>query len=197
MGESLLRFINIRKTIFMVFTTMLVAGILSGCGGSNEGDAMSTGTVDNMMGGFHVEQFEVKSDDLNGGVWDTIITNTENGKNLSPALSWDPVDGADSYVIYMIDTSANNWMHWKSNSVTDTDLKQGWASGDEYVGPYPPSGTHNYEIYVIALKRGLDHLEGDFDSANSGFKEDLKKLDTPGGNILAYGHIMGTYTYGD
>ena len=197
MGESLIRFINTRKTMFIVVITTLFAGILSGCGGNNGGDTMSKGTIDDMMGRFHVEQFEVKSDDLNGGVWDTIITNTENGENLSPALSWDPVDGADSYVIYMVDTSANNWMHWKSNGVTYTDLKQGWASDEEYVGPYPPSGTHNYEIYVIALKKDLDHLGGDFDSANNDFEEDLKMLDTPGGNILAYGHIVGTYTHGD
>lgn len=171
--------------------------ILSGCGKESGGSEMNISDNEDMMSGFGVRQFEVTSDDLHDGVWDTIITNTEYGENVSPSLSWDPVEGADSYVIYMVDPTARNWMHWKSNDVKDTDLEQGWASDDEYVGPYPPNGTHDYEIYVIAIKEGLDTIGGDFDAANTGFEDDLKELNVPAGNILAYGHIVGTYTHGD
>ncbi len=171
--------------------------ILSGCGKESGGSEMNISDNEDMMSGFGVRQFEVTSDDLHDGVWDTIITNTEYGENVSPSLSWDPVEGADSYVIYMVDTTARNWMHWKSNDVKDTDIERGWASEDEYVGPYPPNGTHDYEIYVIAIKEGLDTIGGDFDAANTGFDDDLKELNVPAGNILAYGHIVGTYTHGD
>ena len=171
--------------------------ILTGCGGKSGDGEMSTSNYADMMSGFDVRRFDVTSDDLHDGVWDTIITNTEYGENVSPSLSWDPVEGAGSYVIYMVDPTARNWMHWKSNDVNDTDLEQGWASDDEYVGPYPPSGTHDYEIYVIAVKEGLDTIGGDFDAANIGFEDVLKALNVPAGNILAYGHIVGTYTHGD
>lgn len=89
-------------------------------------------------------QFDISSDDLHDGVWDTVITNTDYGKNVSPQLSWEPVEGAKSYVIYMVDTSAGNWLHWRAGNITETTLEQGSATECEYIGPYPPSGTHNY-----------------------------------------------------
>ena len=66
------------------------------------------------------ETFALSSGDLHDGVWDTVITNTVNGENVSPQLSWEPVDGAECYAIYMVDTSANCWIHWKSGGVTET-----------------------------------------------------------------------------
>ncbi len=141
-------------------------------------------------------EFEVSSSDLHDGVWDTVITNTKYGENVSPALSWDPVDGAECYVIYMIDTSARNWMHWKMENVTETELLRGRASDSEYVGPYPPSGTHDYEIYVYALKEPVSDIGGDFDKANPGFDDVIRNLDKSCGNIIACGHIKGTYTHG-
>ncbi|MCR5733310.1 MAG: phosphatidylethanolamine-binding protein [Lachnospiraceae bacterium] len=181
------------RKIFTIITWSLLVTLMAGCSAKKGSDASEVPETDDIS----ETHFEVTSTDLHDGVWDTVITNTEYGKNLSPALSWDPVDGAECYAVYMVDTSAGNWMHWRSGSVTDTDLKQGWANDDEYIGPYPPSGTHDYEIYVIALKKGTDSIVGDFDSANPGFFDDLKKLDEPAGNILSYGHITGTYTHGD
>lgn len=146
--------------------------------------------------------FNVTSENLHDGVWDSVISNTSNGENHSPQLSWESVENAESYVIYMIDTSAGNWMHWKSNGVTDTSLSEGWASESEYVGPYPPKGApHDYEIYVFALKKPVEEIKGWFDSNNNKFFENLSILDTnsdgESGNIISYGHITGTYTNGD
>ena len=141
-------------------------------------------------------QFSVTSDDLHDGVWDTVITNTDNGKNVSPQLSWEPVEGAKSYVVYMVDTSAGNWLHWRAGNITETTLAQGSATESEYVGPYPPSGMHNYEIYVYAMKADVDRVPGAFDSANEGFGQFESLLDESGG-VIAYGHISGTYTHGD
>lgn len=140
--------------------------------------------------------FELTSADLHDGVWDTVITNTDNGSNVSPQLSWEPVKGADSYVIYMIDTSANNWLHWKSNGVTETELPQGWAPAGEYIGPYPPGGTHDYEVYVFAVEKPATEIGGEFDAENKDFDAVVKQLDEDG-NIVGCGRIVGSYTKGD
>lgn len=148
---------------------------------------------------YDTEMFKISSSDLNNGVWDTVITNTDNGSNVSPQLSWEPVEGAAGYVIYMIDTSAGKWMHWKSVT-TETELSQGWAPKLEYVGPYPPSDTHVYEVYVIALKQVPEIIGGAVDMKNEFFADAASALDTvsgESGNVISYGHIKGTYTYGD
>ncbi len=145
--------------------------------------------------------FELTSEDLHDGVWDSVITNTENGSNVSPQLSWDAVPDAACYVIYMVDTTVEDWIHWKSNNVTETNLPQGWAPEGEYIGPYPPGGTHDYEIYVFALKEPVERAKGAYNNSNMKFKKNCLDLDavTEGtsGNILAYGHTTGTYTKGD
>lgn len=140
--------------------------------------------------------FELSSEDLHDGVWNSDITKTQNGSNRSPQLSWIPVEGAVSYVIYMIDTSADNWMHWKSVT-TETTLPAGWAPKKEYIGLYPPGGTHDYEVYVLALRESVDKVEGRFDSWNLSMDECFAALDKDGGNVISYGHIKGTYTKGD
>lgn len=144
--------------------------------------------------------FEVTSTNLNDGVWDDITSNTERGENKSPALSWTPVEGATQYVIYMIDTSVNDWMHWKSGGVTETDLPLGWAAKSDYVGPYPPNGScHTYEVYVLALKNPVEKVKGAFNTTNSTFQQAVEALDTDvegnTGNIVACGHIAGKFTH--
>ncbi len=144
--------------------------------------------------------FELSSDDLHNGVWDTDITNTKNGSNRSPQLSWQAVDGAACYAVYMIDTGTDgysSWMHWKSLT-EDTSLPAGRAARDEYIGPYPPEGTHVYEILVFAMKQAPEKLKGSFNTSNPKLLEAFRVMDgTDGGNIIACGHIKGTYTYGD
>lgn len=58
-----------------------------------------------------------------------------------------------------------------------------------------------YEIHVIALKEPVESVRGVLNSDNQKLKECLLALDeaTEGkkGNILAYGHISGTYTKGE
>ncbi|MCR4639031.1 hypothetical protein [Ruminococcus sp.] len=142
--------------------------------------------------------FELSSEDLHDGVWDTVITKTEKGENRSPQLSWKPVDGASCYAVFMIDTSAGNWLHWKSVTDSETVLPAGWAPQSEYVGPYPPSGTHDYEIYVLALKEKPERIKGSFDNSNPKMLEYAKEIDgEKEDNIIFYGHLMGTYTHGD
>ena len=160
-------------------------------------DTSSTGIFDEL----NVGTFQVTSKDLQDGVWNSIITNTETGSNVSPQLSWETVPDAACYVIYMTDITAGNWIHWKSNSITATTLEQGWAPEREYIGPYPPGGTHTYDIYVVAIKEPVESAIGAFNSDNPRFKQCVLKLDTTAdgktGNIISYGHISGTYTKGE
>ncbi len=137
------------------------------------------------------------SENLHDGVWDAEISNTGKGKNCSPQLSWEPVEGAACYAVYMVDTSVTYWLHWKSLGITETTLAAGAASGKEYVGPYPPSGTHDYEIRVYALKEPVNEEQSRFDSSNDGFDQMIEALDknsSGAGNVLAYGTLTGSFT---
>jgi phosphatidylethanolamine-binding protein (PEBP) family uncharacterized protein len=143
--------------------------------------------------------FEVISEDLQDGVWNQVITNTLSGSNVSPQISWEPVEGATCYAIYMTDTTAGNFIHWKSANVTETVLPQGWATDSDYIGPYPPPGaTHDYDIYVVALKNPVERAKGAFKSSNPNFEGNVLALDTDvdgaTGNMIAYGYLTGTYT---
>ena len=167
---------------------------------SAEKEAVTEAPTEHNVSLENLSTFTVNSDDLHDGVWDSIITNTQNGSNVSPQLSWDAVDGAESYVIYMLDENASNYIHWKSFGITETTLPQGWASEEEYIGPYPPS-THTYDVYVFAVRETPTEIDGYFDGSNTKFFEKLGPLDTDSngetGNILSYGIISGTYTCGD
>ena len=143
--------------------------------------------------------FELGSDNLKDGVWDNVISNTEAGENKSPQLKWEPVDGAGLYVIYMVDPDGGNWLHWRSDGVKETTLPVGWASAEDYVGPYPPAGsTHTYDVYVVALNKPIERLRGVFNGSNIKFEEFIRGVDTDAeggsGNIISYGYLSGTFT---
>jgi phosphatidylethanolamine-binding protein (PEBP) family uncharacterized protein len=144
-------------------------------------------------------KFEVTSTNLNDGKWDAVITNTAQGKNESPQLQWQAVAGAASYAIVMIDPDGSNWLHWKA--ITDkTSLEQGAYTGgtNEYIGPYPPSGTHRYTIYVFALKGTPFAVDEKLDSDGADIEKIAKELNSSQmseyNNILAVGIIEGTYS---
>ncbi len=163
---------------------------------TTEATTTVVGTVDLLEG---YDTFIVSSEALEAGVWNDRISNTQRGENLSPDLSWEEVDGAELYVIYMVDPDGGNWIHWKSDNITETSVPEGWATSPDYVGPYPPEGTtHHYDVYVVALKAPVDHLSGSVDSANPNFPAFLTALDTDAerneGNIIAYGRLSGTFT---
>ena len=106
-----------------------------------------------------LDELTVTSENLQNGVWDDSIANTERGRNLSPQLSWEKAETAQAYVIYMIDPDGNNWIHLISGTLTKEEVAKGEITsinkgtcGTGYIGPYPPAGTHSYEVYVFALK---------------------------------------------
>ena len=166
---------------------------------SEETEATLAGPADiDFLEGY--EQFELTSEDLVDGAWVAAVSFTDEGENLSPQLSWEPVEGATVYAIYMVDLSSWNWMHWKSNDVYETELPRGWASSMDYMGPYPPAGgTHTYDVSVVAMRAPVDRLQGAFNNYNELFETFIRNLDTDAegnsGNIVAYGRLSGTYTH--
>lgn len=155
---------------------------------------------------------KVSSEDLINGRWNDRITNTDKGENLSPELSFDMVEGAEYYYIYMVDETANNWVHWVATDVREVELDTGAnattykGSPDfKYVGPYPPqgSGDHVYTIYIYAMKGkpGRDReMELDEPSLSGDYMYydylSISKMGDPNeyGNVIAYGYISGTYS---
>ena len=131
--------------------------------------------------------------------------NTERGKNLSPQLSWEKAENAQAYVIYMIDPDGNNWIHLISGTLTKEEVVQGeitqvnkGTSDTGYIGPYPPAGTHSYEVYVFALKQAKTDYAGKVNAVCDGIDKIAQELDADAagasGNIAAYGKLTGTYT---
>ena len=166
--------------------------------------------------------FGVISDDLHDDVWDAKI-GAEHG-NLSPELSWDKVPSAEKYAIVMIDYDGNNWLHWfsivdsnkdgatdindesvndnkPSNKTTDTIIIPSGTFNNidsGYVGPYPPSGTHNYTVYVFALIGDTYSLNIQLDKGGTDLQDIVGQLDsglyTDYHNIIAVGTLEGSYS---
>jgi phosphatidylethanolamine-binding protein (PEBP) family uncharacterized protein len=157
--------------------------------------------TDDMCGGYldGYSTFNVTSESLTDDIWNDITSNTNIGENKSPQLSWEPVEGAAVYAVYMFDTNTNGYLHWKSGGITETSLPEGWASPLDYNGPHIGHGyTYNFDIYVIALKAPVEKLKGTVNGQNKKLGEFIKELDTDKdgntGNIISYGRISGLFT---
>lgn len=159
---------------------------------------------DEMFSG--IPKINVSSPNVKDGVWETRITKTDKGENISPQINWDAVEGAINYAVFMLDLTAANWIHMDvyttDNFIDEGELKD-TPRGHQYVGPYPPSGTHTYTIYVLALKNDVNKVKFMFDSAsiNNSIEKLVEGHDTDvdgnSGNVIAIGRLDGTYTFGD
>jgi Raf kinase inhibitor-like YbhB/YbcL family protein len=86
-------------------------------------------------------------------------------RNVSPQLSWtDAPREARSFALALVDTHpvANGYVHWLVVDIdpATTSLPEGAADGampagsrqlTPYAGPFPPSGTHAYELTLYAM----------------------------------------------
>ena len=200
------------------FASLILCGAmilaLAGCGGSEPATTPTTTTADNVpassadnaapdnssdefVGAYAA--FAVTSESLKDGFWDEITANTVAGQNLSPDLSWEPVEGASCYAIYMVDINTHYFLHWVQGDITETSLAQGFAGSKYYIGMYPPPGdTHVYNIYVLALKNPVDRVKGSVNGISPKFPDFIKALDTDKdgntGNIISVGKISGKFT---
>lgn len=140
-----------------------------------------------------LNKFELRSESLDNGTW-LKETGSRYGNN-SPQLSWDAVEGANCYLVLMIDEDDTNHVHWIT--VTDkTDLSYGEFNSPEngYTGPYPPR-LHHYTLCVFALKNEpADHgILVDFQG--KGLHERLNDINGSEDNVISYGILKGNYTW--
>lgn len=88
------------------------------------------------------------------------------GRNVSPPLNWSggPPE-VRSFALAMVDRHpvARNYVHWLVADIDSsrTSLPEGIGGRGEggglreltpYVGPFPPSGVHDYEFTLYALR---------------------------------------------
>lgn len=152
-----------------------------------------------------ITEFKVSSADLKGGYWDIVISH-DKGEDQSPELTWESVPEASCYAVYMVDPDGGNWVHMKAvtekSSLSAGEVVTRKTGGENdnigrYIGPYPPSGVHTYNIYVLALKESVEYkaLPG---GVNNSFKaaeaEDyISLLQEKGLTVIAKGKLSGKY----
>ncbi len=130
---------------------------------------------------------------------------TCDGKNISPALSWNGIpEETKSIALIMDDPDApsGTFVHWLLyNLPSETKkLEKGFPKEDifrdgtthgktsfgniGYGGPCPPSGSHRYYFRIYAIDKKLDLLP----RATRNQIDDAIK-----GHIIAKGELMGRY----
>jgi Raf kinase inhibitor-like YbhB/YbcL family protein len=86
-------------------------------------------------------------------------------ENVSPPLEWDGApEGTRSFALALVDIHpvARDFLHWLVADISPqaSSLPEGAASSRSpsyteikpYAGPFPPSGTHDYEFTLYALR---------------------------------------------
>ena len=194
-----------RRFLSIILIGTLVLGIAACAKKKGPSTAPADNSDDQYVSAYPA--FTVTSESLDGKNW--IKACAFEGENASPQLSWEPVEGASTYVIYMIDLTAGNIIHWKSDGITETNLPQGSATSAfsqsevdhaDYVGPNPPSGsTNQYNIYVFALKAPVEKVMGKIGDRALNLQHMMDSLDTDAegntGNIVAVGRVVGYFSY--
>lgn len=166
----------------------------------------------------------ISSNDLQDGIWNLQLYSTNNSAGLSPHLYFDPVEGADHYVVYMVDETSGSYGTWLATEIHENELFTGdnltihaKDTNYRYSGLMLPTTQkdHTITVYVYALK------DEPFCNFSPLFSEDsyfpcisgselynkyLNKTkernlfgislfkDTCYGNVISYGYISGTYT---
>jgi Raf kinase inhibitor-like YbhB/YbcL family protein len=89
----------------------------------------------------------------------------KRAQNISPPLQWDGVpDRTRSFALTFVDLHpvARGYVHWLVADLSPqlSSLPEGAAAErhpgfteiEPYAGPFPPSGTHDYEFTLYALR---------------------------------------------
>ena len=141
----------------------------------------------------NLDNFEVTSESIFYGEW-IKETGLKNG-NISPELSWEKVNGANAYAIFMVDSDENDF-HIHGFGMTDTNhLNLGELHDESFSGPVPQE-PHNYTVYVFALKKAVE-TGINVNNWSQGDPEKLLEIlnkDNPG-NAIAYGSVTASYEY--
>jgi hypothetical protein len=119
--------------------------------------------------------------------------------NISPALSWSGApDGTTSFVLTFVDLHpiARGYVHWVvtgipaevtelAENAAATGLPDGAHEATVYAGPFPPSGTHDYEFTLYAVGAGAEV------PAKAPLDQILHAIDP---HVLARAKLVGSFT---
>lgn len=117
--------------------------------------------------------------------------------NVSLPVAWDDApSGTKSFAIVMVDRDNHDYAHWMlvGLSAETAHLAEGAVSNlptgakelKAYAGPFPPSGTHRYEVIVFAL---------DTDTPPTPAKTNLEAFtEATKSHVLAQASISGMFT---
>ena len=159
-----------------------------------------------------VPSIAVRAPFADGGTLpDAQVAPSHGGQGRSPALEWDAVDGAVTYLVSCFDPDAptmSGFWHWvvynlpaecttlaeHAGASDEASLPAGAvagrneALGTEYLGAAPPAGhgPHRYYFTVSALDTALD-LPADLTGARVHFMARE--------HVIARGHVMATYEH--
>lgn len=89
----------------------------------------------------------------------------KRAQNISPPLQWDGVpDRTRSFALTFVDLHpvARGYVHWLVADLSQqlsslpegaaAERNPGFTEIEPYAGPFPPSGTHDYEFTLYALR---------------------------------------------
>jgi Raf kinase inhibitor-like YbhB/YbcL family protein len=120
-------------------------------------------------------------------------------QNLSPPLAWDGApEGTKSFALSFVDIHpvARGYVHWLIADIGPevNSLPEGAAGGrntdftelEPYAGPFPPSGTHDYEFRLYALR--TDRLGVRPGATLEAFRQVAEQ------NSLAIARLIGSFT---
>jgi Raf kinase inhibitor-like YbhB/YbcL family protein len=125
----------------------------------------------------------------------------KKAQNVSPPLAWeDAPEGTKGFAIALVDRHpvADNYLHWLLDGIDPdrSSLEEGAAGGPgglagarelkPYVGPFPPSGTHDYELTIYALDTQQLDLRG-----NAGLEEFTRAAEA---HSVATATLVGKFT---
>jgi hypothetical protein len=92
---------------------------------------------------------------------------SKNGENVSPPLAWENAPKeTKSFALAIVDRHpvARNFIHWlvvdiatnvsslKEGASESASMPEGAREIKPYYGPNPPSGSHDYEFILYAMK---------------------------------------------
>lgn len=188
-------------TILFLIAAMLLA--LTGCSGQgSQGTQEEVQVVSKLYE--KTKHFKVTSVSIDkDGVLKrdcTFFKAAPKGENLSPELSWEMVEDASCYAVYMYDADAMNFLHWRLADVTETSIKEGAITSETmYIGPFPPEGTHHYQIVVYALRHTPKLYVGELKKKAdvAAIEDNLDVVDGETGNVVGVGLIQCTVTRGE
>jgi Raf kinase inhibitor-like YbhB/YbcL family protein len=122
----------------------------------------------------------------------------KKAQNVSPPLGWDGApEGTVSFALAFVDIHpvARDYVHWLVADISPhlDSLPEGAGGSNSgftevkpYVGPFPPSGTHDYEFTLYALRS--DRLDVQPGATLQQFRQAAEQ------NSLATATLVGKFT---